>query len=445
METIAATTDLLNCSIKEFTELLQNNDITRGYLIFNEKGLSGSHKVFNQLGNEVYKMKDFKKHEAIFFKWDKEMQCVFMAFVHSTVRGQSQGGTRLYVDYDNLGRTIEDGLRLSKGMTDKNAISGLSWGGGKAIICPVNKVVFNEIDAHNKVGGKKDFINTELREKLFTSYGRFIASLNGIYIAAEDMNTSPNDMWTILKVCRFVTCLPEEVGGSGIPSIWTAEGVFMSMLASIKHFENKDDLEGLNVSIQGVGTVGGPLAELCVNSGANVIICDTDEETAKKVASYSSKIRIVGKDEIYTVEVDIFAPCAIGGILNVNTIPLLKCRYIIGAANNQLKNDEDYKLLRDKKIVYLPDFFINRIGIINCANEQYGRLEDDLKREVRKLYDDPENGTLRLLAESELQGKTPQEIAMAWASDWASIPNKNYPGRGQALIHQYIDKFQKMT
>jgi len=440
------TNNVLGVSPEEFAQLMKNEGVERGYVVTGENGISGSGGIFNTLAGEIAKLKDYRHHEGVFIKFDAETKCLFMAFVHSTVRGQAQGGTRLkYRDYEKISGAIEDGLRLSKGMTDKNSISGLWWGGGKAIICPVNAAEFNKIDAHARVGGKKVFTDSALRTTLFKNYGQFIASLNGAYIAAEDMNTTPEDMQTILSVCRYVTCLPAIVGGSSNPSRWTAEGVFNALKATIKHFENKDDLSGKTVAIQGVGSVGGPLAEFVLKSGGSLVIFDYDPAACINIKeygnnAYTDKVTIVQNvEDIYTAECDVFAPCAIGGILSAETIAKLKCKYVVGAANNQLKDfDEDYKLLRDRGIVYLPDFFINRLGIINCANEQYGRLENDLKKEVDKIYNDPINGTLSLLAACKDEGKTPQEIALQWATEWGQIPHPIWGHRGIELIRSII-------
>lgn len=415
--------------------------------IANYKGeIITSDPIFRELAKEVTKMPDYKDHEGIFIKYDDETKCLFMVFVHKTVRGQGQGGTRLkYRDYEMIGGAIKDGLRLSKGMTDKNSISQIWWGGGKAIICPINQAQFDKINSKIKdANGNRVFSDPALRKTLFQNYGKYVASLGGPYIAAEDMNTTPEDMQVILSMCRYVTCLPASVGGSNNPSRWTAEGVFNAMLATLKHFENKDDLTGKTVAVQGVGNVGGPLAEFVLQSGGSLVIFDYDRDAANAIKTfdnnkYASKITIVDTPEdIYAAECDVFAPCAIGGILNSTTIPTLKCKYVVGAANNQLGNfDEDYKLLRDRGIVYLPDFYINRLGIINCANEQYGRLEKDLKNEVQKLYDDPVNGTFALLEKCVAENKTPQEVAIFLATEWGKVPHPIWGHRGIELIKSY--------
>jgi glutamate dehydrogenase (NAD(P)+) len=438
--------NILSCSPEDFAGKMQAAGIESGYIVNTGKGISSSDGLFKELENEVAQLADYRAHEGIFIRHDAETKCLFLVFVHSTVRGQGQGGTRLkYRDYEMIGGAIKDGLRLSKGMTDKNAVSKIWWGGGKAVIVPVNQAEFDRINAKTtNADGKRGFTNVELRTTLFKNYGKYVASLGGPYIAAEDMNTTPEDMLNILSTCRFVTCLPAAVGGSNNPSRWTADGVFHALLATIKKYENKHDLSGMTVAVQGVGNVGGPLAEFILLSGGSLVVFDYDKDAISAIKSfgngeYAHKVTVVDTpEEIYAAECDVFAPCAIGGILNETTIPTLKCKYVVGAANNQLGNfDEDYKLLRDRNIVYVPDFYINRLGIINCANEQYGRLVDDLKKEVKKLYNDPENGTFALLEAATAHNKTPHEIAIHWATEWGKVPHPIWGHRGIELIKTY--------
>ncbi len=438
---------MLNTTPEAFASQMQAAGIDSGYIVNVHNHIHTSKDpVFTQLAEEVKTLPDYKAHEGVFIKYDAETKCLFLVFVHNTMRGQGQGGTRLkYRDYELLGGAIKDGLRLSKGMTDKNSVSQIWWGGGKAVICPINQAEFDKINAGTRnAEGKKEFANQALRTTLFKNYGKYVASLGGPYIAAEDMNTTPEDMLNILSECRYVTCLPANVGGSNNPSRWTADGVFHGMLATVHHYAGRHNLDGMTVAIQGVGSVGGPLAEFVLNSGANLIVFDYDKDAANAIKNYghgqyADKVRIVDTpEELYASECDIFSPCAIGGILNATTIPTLQCKYVVGAANNQLGNfDEDYKLLRDRGIVYVPDFYINRLGIINCANEQYGRLVETLKQEVKKVFNDPKNGTLALLQEADATKKTPHEVAVKWANEWVREPHPIWGHRGLELIKSY--------
>lgn len=420
----------------EFAATMRTHNIETGYMVYRNNRLQGSGALFSQLAEEVSAMPDFNRHEAIFFKLDEETQCLFIVFVHNTTRGQSQGGTRLkHKGYEQIGELIKDGLRLSRGMTEKNSVAGLWWGGGKAIICPLTPEAFAAIDQHQIENRHKVYTNLTLRKKLFTNYGLFVAGLNGVYIAAEDMNTTPEDMRTILSTCRYVSCLPPEVGGGSNPSIWTARGVFQAMLAAVKFYEGKDNLSGKKVGIQGLGNVGFALAELVLNSGADIVVYDYDSAAYQLVAPYGDRVRTVGAEEIYTEPIDVFAPCAIGGILTPETIARLNCTYICGAANNQLADPgKDFRLLAERNITYLPDFFINRMGIVNSANEQYGRIESDIEAEVKNIYTD----TIALLQECALLNKTPQEVALEWAYKKSTLPHPIWGHRGIKLVDEYM-------
>lgn len=413
-----------NTSPNDFADKMTSAGIKRGYIVKDDiKGLIASHNMFNKLAENILNTSDFANHEAILFNLDHETNCLFFVFIHSTIRGQAQGGTRLMC-YETIGDLFSDGLRLSRAMTDKNAVAELWWGGGKAIICPLNEL--------NDIKGAK-------RKSTFTSYGKFVASLNGAYVAAEDMNTLPTDMMTILSVCRFVTCLPPEVGGSANPSIWTARGVYKSILATIKFYEDTENLIGKTVGIQGVGNVGKCLAKFLLEAGANLYIYDTNPLAYQEIKNYSPNVKILNNaNDIYSQEIDIFSPCAKGGVINKSTIPLLKAKYIIGAANNQLllpSDDAEDLFLRNK--IYLPDFFINRMGIINCANEQYGRLEEDLFESVEKVYTD----TLALLLEAEKRNVSPLTVANEIALQKSLVKHPIWGHRGINLLNNYLNQY----
>lgn len=366
-------------------------------------------------------MPDYDNHEGVFFRADAESSCLFFAFIHHTNRGQAQGGTRFF-SYETMQDLLSDGLRLSKAMSEKCAVAGLWWGGGKSIICPVG---FSIKDA-----------TPERRKVIFANFGKFIASLHGAYVAAEDMNTTPEDMQTILSQNRFVTCIPKTAGGSGNPSPFTAEGVFKSMLATARVLEGKSDLSGMSVSIQGLGNVGGALARYVLESGVSrLYVTDLMQERMEQVKSWAPNVVeiVSSKEALLSQPCDIFAPCAGGKVIDDQTIEWLKCRYVIGAANNQLERPERHAaMLHAKGILYLPDFFINRMGIINCANEQYGWLETTLQEEVVKIYED----TVHLLEESRNRNISPQEMAMIQAGEAMKKMHPIWPGRGKQLIQK---------
>lgn len=366
-------------------------------------------------------MTDYDQHEGVFYRADVESGCLFFAFIHNTNRGQAQGGTRFF-SYDNMLDLLSDGLRLSKAMSEKCAVAGLWWGGGKSIICPVG---FSIREA-----------TTEKRKVIFANFGKFIASLHGAYVAAEDMNTTPEDMQTILSQNRFVTCIPKHAGGSGNPSPFTAEGVFKSMLATASVYEGKSDLSGMSVAVQGLGNVGNALARYVLNSGvAKLYVTDLMQDRMEMVKSWSPEIVEIlpSKEALLSQSCDIFSPCAGGKVIDDHSIELLKCRYVIGAANNQLERPEKHAArLHEKGILYLPDFFINRMGIINCANEQYGWLESTLQDEVVKIYDD----TVNLLTASRQRGLSPQEMAMIQAGEALTKVHPIWPNRGKQLVQK---------
>jgi glutamate dehydrogenase/leucine dehydrogenase len=367
------------------------------------------------------KMQDYDNHEGVFCRADAASNCLFFAFIHNTNRGQAQGGTRFY-SYNTMQDLLSDGLRLSKAMSEKCAVAGLWWGGGKSIICPIG---FSIKEA-----------TPERRKVIFANFGKFIASLHGAYVAAEDMNTTPEDMQTILSQNRFVTCIPKHTGGSGNPSPFTAEGVFNSMLATASVMEGKTNLSGMRVSVQGLGNVGSALARYVLDAGvAKLFVTDLMPERMELVKSWAPEIVeiVSGKEALLQQECDIFAPCAGGKVIDDQSIGLLKCRYIIGAANNQLERSEEHAAqLHQLGILYLPDFFINRMGIINCANEQYGWLESTLREEVVKIYDD----TVMLLRESRDRGISPQEMAMIHAAEAMKKTHPIWPNRGKQLIEK---------
>jgi len=268
--------------------------------------------------------------------------------VHSTALGPAVGGTR-YWGYKTEDDAMTDALRLARGMTYKNALAGLPFGGGKSIIMR---------------GG-----NTPDREQLFRAHGRMVNSLDGKYITAEDVGTSPADMEYILKETTHVGGLQ---GRSGDPSPHTARGVFRAMQAAAKHKWGSDDLAGKTIAIQGCGHVGYFLAGELARVEAKVIVTDVDAAKVKHVVD-DHGATAVASEEIYSAKADIFAPCALGGVLNDQTIPQLKATLIVGAANNQLLEPRHGDLLEQRGIVYAPDYAANAGGVINgCCREMLG-------------------------------------------------------------------------
>jgi leucine dehydrogenase len=268
--------------------------------------------------------------------------------IHSTALGPAVGGTR-YWSYKTEDEAMTDGLRLARGMTYKNALAGLPFGGGKSIVI--------------HAGEAAD------REQLFRAHGRLVNSFGGMYITAEDVGTSPSDMEYILKETSYVGGLQ---GRSGDPSPHTARGVFRAMQAAAKHKWGSDDLSGKTVALQGCGHVGYFLTGELARVGVKLIVTDVDSTKVKRVVDEYGA-RAVAPDEIYAVAADVFAPCALGGVVNDQTVPQLKAQLIVGGANNQLLEPRHGDLLQQRGILYAPDYAANAGGVINgCCREMLG-------------------------------------------------------------------------
>lgn len=269
-------------------------------------------------------------------------------------------------NYKKESDALKDVLRLSKGMTYKAAVAGLDLGGGKSVIIGDSKTMKNEY--------------------LFRSFGRFVQGLGGRYITAEDVGTSVSDMEWVRRETKYVTGISRALGGSGDPSPVTALGTFTGMKACVNKVFGSDSLKDRKIAIQGIGHVGTYLVELLHKAGAKLYISDIDEEKLKPVAKkYGCKV--VNNDKIYELDVDIFAPCAMGGIINDETIPKLKCAIIAGAANNQLEKEKKHgKDLLDKGILYAPDYVINAGGLINVYNELQGYNRERALTQAEDIY-----------------------------------------------------------
>lgn len=317
-------------------------------------------------------------HEQLVFCHDPHSGLNAIIGIHNTTLGPALGGTRLW-NYNSEREAIVDVLRLSRGMTYKAAISDLNLGGGKAVIIadPAQKT-----------------------EALWRRYGKFVNSLNGKYYTAEDVNTSARDMEYIALETDFVTGVPEYMGGSGDPSPYTAYGVYIGMKASAKRVWGEDSLAGRRVLVQGVGHVGQYLVGHLVEAGAKVLITDINmARVAETVGNYRS-VEVIDGAAIFEVAYDIYAPCALGATVNTDSIGKMKCVIIAGAANNQLADENIHgPMLRERGIVYAPDFLINAGGLINVAAELDGYNKDRVMGNVEKIYD----RTLEIyqLAESE--------------------------------------------
>lgn len=330
-------------------------------------------------------------HEQVVFCHDEATGLKAIIAIHNTVLGPALGGTRMW-SYATEQEALTDVLRLSRGMTFKAAISGINLGGGKAVI----------------IGDAK----TMKTEAFLRRFGKFVNSLNGKYITAEDVNMKTSDMEYINMETRYVTGLPESMGGGGDPSPVTAYGVYLGMKATAKKVFGTDSLAGKRVAVQGVGQVGMHLVEHLVKEEAKVWITDLFEDKVKAVAAQYG-VKAVGQDEIYDLDVDIYAPCALGATVNDDTIPRLKCSIIAGAANNQLKDELKHGyMLMDRSITYAPDFLINAGGLINVYNEYLGNYSRDrVFTQAEKIY----NTCLNILTLADQEKISSQEAAIKLA------------------------------
>jgi leucine dehydrogenase len=312
--------------------------------------------VFDQLVADDY--------EQVVFNYDKTSGLRAIIAIHSTALGPGLGGTRYY-PYDDEQAALVDVLRLARGMTYKSAAAGLDLGGGKAVI----------------IGDPR----REKSEELLRAYGRFIETLGGRYITAEDVGTAREDMDLVRRETRWVTGVSKVYGGSGDPSPVTAFGVYQGLRAISMELWNTADLSGRRFAVQGVGKVGYSLVKRLVDAGAHVVIADVDvDNLGRAVRDFG--VETVEGDEIFSLDCDIFAPCALGGVLNDETIPMLKCAAVGGAANNQLLQPHHAKLLEEAGILYAPDYIINAGGIINVADELRGYDEARAHSQVEGIF-----------------------------------------------------------
>ncbi|HSD63037.1 MAG TPA: Glu/Leu/Phe/Val dehydrogenase [Ignavibacteriaceae bacterium] len=305
-------------------------------------------------------------HEQVVFCSNKETGLRAIIAIHNTTLGPALGGTRMW-NYKSFDDALTDVLRLSRGMTYKAAVSGLNLGGGKAVI----------------IGDSA----TQKNELLFRSFGKFVEGLAGRYITAEDVGTSVTDMEYVRMETKYVTGVSKALGGSGDPSPVTAYGVFVGMKACAKFRWGNDSLEGKKVAVQGAGQVARYLCEHLYNEGADLYITDINESKIKRVLE-TVKAQVVKPEEIYGLDVDVFSPCALGAIINDDTINKLKAEIVSGGANNQLENEDVHgPLLMKKGILYAPDYVINAGGLINVANELEGYRQDRSLKQAEKIYD----------------------------------------------------------
>ena len=327
-----------------------------------------SDKIFNQ------------DHEQIVYCSDKDLGLKAIIGIHDTTLGPSIGGTRMW-NYSTEEEGLKDVLRLSKAMSLKSSLAGLNAGGGKAVI-------IGDLKLKNQ-----NFIR---------KYASFINDINGKYWTAQDVNISSQDMIWMKDVTPFVVGMPEEQGGLGDSSHPTAYGVYLGMKAASKFVYGTDSLEGKKIALQGIGKVGAKLIEYLTKENANIYVSDINKEILKNITD-KYKVSTFKNSELYSMELDIFSPCALGAILNSESIKKLKCKIVAGAANNQLEDDKIHDIeLKEKNIIYVPDFLINAGGVISVYHEQ---IQDLSKEKVfgmtENIYSKVED-VLKLSSENDI-------------------------------------------
>lgn len=321
----------------------------------------------------VFSNSSFKGHEQVVFCHDEETDLKAIIAIHDTTLGPALGGCRFW-NYASDEEALHDVLRLSRGMTYKAAVTGLHLGGGKAVIL-----------------GDPNQLKSE---SLFRAFGRFVDSLGGRYITAEDVNMSVEDIGYIGEETSHVTGV---AGGSGDPSPITALGVFVGIKSAVKYKLNKDNLQGIKVAVQGIGHVGSYLCQYLNEEGAELFVHDINQKRVDDVVKkYGAKS--VSGDKIHSADVDVYAPCALGATLNDNTIPEIKAPIIAGAANNQLQDETVHgNQLKERGILYAPDYVINAGGLINVYHELKGYNAIKARKQTENIY----NTLLRIFEEAD--------------------------------------------
>jgi leucine dehydrogenase len=306
-------------------------------------------------------------HEQVVHFYDPSTGLKAIVAIHNTHLGPALGGTRMW-NYRTEAEALTDVLRLSRGMSYKAAITGLNLGGGKAVI----------------IGDAK----TQKSEAMLRRFGKFVDGLGGRYITAEDVNISTRDIEYMAMETKHVTGLPEILGGGGDPSPVTAYGVYLGMKASAKEAFGNDSLQGKKVLVQGVGKVGQSLVEYLGKEGAKVYVYDISAENLTAAAVKNPAIQVVEAEGMFDLDIDIYAPCALGATVNTESLSRLRCSIISGAANNQLADEDVHgQLCKDKGILYAPDFLINAGGLINVSIELEGYNRERAMSKTERIYD----------------------------------------------------------
>lgn len=312
----------------------------------------------------IFEHLDRYGHEQIVFCHNKDAGLKAIIAIHNTVLGPALGGTRMW-PYKSEQDALNDVLRLSRGMTYKNAVAGLNIGGGKAVI----------------IGDPA----TDKSEALFRAFGQFVESLGGRYITAEDVGIDVNDMEFVYRETEYVTGVHQVHGGSGDPSPFTAYGTMQGLLAALNKKFGNEEVGSYRYAVQGLGHVGIEFVKLLKERGAKIFVTDINRERVERAVSEFGA-EAVGLDEIYDVDADVYSPCALGGTVNEDTLPRLKAKIICGAANNQLATNEIGDEVEKRGILYAPDYAVNAGGVMNVSLEIDGYNRERAMRMMRTIY-----------------------------------------------------------
>ena len=421
-------------SIEDVTDAMTEAGVRRAAIFTDSQGqVRATHPLFDGIATRIASdPRDYQGHEALFVQTGEESGHLMLAAIHNTRRGQAAGGVRFW-QYTDLEAFLRDGLRLSQGMGRKCALASLWWGGGKGVIA-------------RKAG--TDHRDPEVRKAVYRDFGRFMTGLKGCYITAEDVGTTPPDMKQIFSETRFTTCTPPSLGGSGNPSILTARGVVEAMEAACR-FRFESGLKGRTIAMQGAGNVSRyMIEELLKRNIGRVLAVDVDVHSIEQTATLCQDDRlelrkIEPKDfEIFSEQADIFAPNAIGAVLTPRTIDQLTAPIVCGAANNPLEDPErDAALLHERGILFVPDFLANRMGIVNCANEQYGYVDNDPAIESH-LDHHTEHGIyqrcLTIFANAKARDESPMVEAQRLADTLMQETHPVWGHRGQQIIDSLL-------
>lgn len=345
-----------------------------------EKSSIGNEDIFQKIVN----------HEQVVFCNDPASGLQAIIAIHDTTLGPALGGTRMY-PYKSVDEALEDVLRLAEGMTYKCAAADIDFGGGKAVI----------------IGDPEK----DKSPALFRAFGQYVDSLNGRFYTGTDMGTTMDDFIHAMKETNFINGIPEQYGGSGDSSIPTAQGVIYALKATNHYLFGSDSLSGKTYAIQGLGKVGYKVAEQLLEAGAKLYVTDIHENVLNSIKEKSKElggsVTIVKSDDVYSVDADVFVPCAMGGIINDETIQKLKVKAVVGSANNQLKAIRHANELNEKGVLYAPDYIVNAGGLIQVADELYGANKERVMLKTKGIY----RSLLEIFKQAELDCITTVEAA----------------------------------